>query len=109
MSKIEKGIKVDPRFAQFNKSFCVNNRSCPNSPAIKKSYRLVVVGSPHTGKTSIVNRFLNDRFEERYIPTIENFHRKLYEGRGETHQLKILQAIILFLHPEKFLMFQVCR
>ncbi|VDN60765.1 unnamed protein product [Dracunculus medinensis] len=68
---------------------------------------MVVVGSPHTGKTSIVNRFLNDRFEERYIPTIENFHRKLYEGRGETHQLKILQAIILFLHPEKFLMFQV--
>lgn len=67
-----------------------NGLSCPNSPVIKKIYRLVVVGSARTGKTSIVNRFLEKNFEDRYLPTIENFHRKLYKTRGEIYQLDIL-------------------
>ncbi|VDK42330.1 unnamed protein product [Anisakis simplex] len=66
--------------------------SCPSSPAIKKVYRLVVVGSPRTGKSAIVNRFLNNDFEERYIPTIENFYRKLYKIRGELFQLDIVDC-----------------
>uniref|UniRef100_A0A0M3HEY7 Ras-like protein family member 10B n=1 Tax=Ascaris lumbricoides TaxID=6252 RepID=A0A0M3HEY7_ASCLU len=66
--------------------------SCPNSPAVKKVFRLVVVGSARTGKSAIVNRFLNNEFEERYIPTIENFHRKLYKIRGELFQLDIVDC-----------------
>uniref|UniRef100_A0A7E4UPQ7 Small monomeric GTPase n=1 Tax=Panagrellus redivivus TaxID=6233 RepID=A0A7E4UPQ7_PANRE len=68
----------------------LDGSSCPNSPAIKKVYRLVVVGTAQTGKTAIVNRFLDKEFEERYLPTIENFHRKLYKIRGEVYQLDIL-------------------
>ncbi|KAH7716483.1 dexamethasone-induced Ras-related protein 1 [Aphelenchoides avenae] len=64
--------------------------SCPNSPAVKKVFRLVVVGSAQTGKSAIVNRFLGKEFDERYLPTIENFHRKLYKLRGDVYQLDIL-------------------
>ncbi|TMS37209.1 hypothetical protein L596_004186 [Steinernema carpocapsae] len=49
-------------------------------------------GSARTGKTAIVNRFLEKEFEDRYLPTIENFHRKLYKIRGELYQLDILDC-----------------
>lgn len=39
-----------------------------------------------------VYRFLNNKFEESYTPTIEDFHRKLYRIRGEVHQLDILDT-----------------
>ncbi|KAE9553155.1 hypothetical protein FO519_003634 [Halicephalobus sp. NKZ332] len=68
----------------------VDGSSCPNSPAVKKAYRLVVVGTARTGKTAIVNSFLEKEFEDRYLPTIENFHRKVYKIRGEIYQLDIL-------------------
>ncbi|KAI1732371.1 ras family domain-containing protein [Ditylenchus destructor] len=64
--------------------------SCPNSPAVKKTYRMVVVGSAKAGKSAVVGRFLEKDFEERYLPTIENFHRKLYKIRGEVYQLDVL-------------------
>lgn len=66
--------------------------SCPSSPQVKKACRLVVLGSTQTGKTSIVNRFLNDVFDDCYLPTIENFHRKLYRIHGEFYQLDILDT-----------------
>lgn len=37
-------------------------------------------------------RFLWNKFEESYTPTIEDFHRKLYRIRGEVHQLDILDT-----------------
>lgn len=54
--------------------------------------RLVVLGSSKVGKTSIVSRFLNNKFEETYTPTIEDFHRKIYKIRGETYRLDILDT-----------------
>ncbi|XP_051731931.1 GTP-binding protein Rhes [Ctenopharyngodon idella] len=54
--------------------------------------RIVVLGAPRVGKTSILRRFLRDGFEERYEPTCEDFHRKLYHIRGETYQIDILDA-----------------
>uniref|UniRef100_A0A0N5B3Q7 GTP-binding protein Rhes n=1 Tax=Strongyloides papillosus TaxID=174720 RepID=A0A0N5B3Q7_STREA len=66
--------------------------SCPNSPAVKKVFRLVVVGSARTGKSAIVSRFLNEDFEERYLPTIENFHRKIYKRGGDVYQLDIVDC-----------------
>lgn len=67
-------------------------RSCPSSPLVKKSFRLVVLGSTQTGKSSIVSRFLDDTFSERYMPTIENFHRKMYKIKGELYQLDLLDT-----------------
>ncbi|XP_062865659.1 GTP-binding protein Rhes [Trichomycterus rosablanca] len=54
--------------------------------------RVVVLGAPRVGKSAILHRFLNHGFEERYEPTREDFHRKLYHIRGESYQVDILDA-----------------
>jgi len=55
-------------------------------------YRLVVLGSARVGKSSLVARFLNNKFNDSYTPTIENFYRKVYRIRGEVYQLDILDT-----------------
>ena len=45
-----------------------------------------------SGKTAVVDRFLNEQFTDSYIPTVENFHRKMYKIRGELYQLDILDT-----------------
>ncbi|XP_042197038.1 dexamethasone-induced Ras-related protein 1 [Callorhinchus milii] len=62
-----------------------------NIPA-KNCYRMVILGSSKVGKTAIVSRFLNGKFEEQYTPTIEDFHRKFYSIRGDVYQLDILDT-----------------
>ncbi|XP_034940640.1 GTP-binding protein Rhes [Chelonus insularis] len=64
--------------------------SCKPPP--RNCYRLIVLGSARVGKTAIVSRFLSNKFEESYTPTIEDFHRKLYRIRGEVHQLDLLDT-----------------
>ncbi|XP_018618714.1 dexamethasone-induced Ras-related protein 1-like [Scleropages formosus] len=58
----------------------------------KNCYRMVILGSTKVGKTAIISRFLNERFEEQYTPTIEDFHRKFYSIRGDVYQLDILDT-----------------
>ncbi|CDQ73178.1 dexamethasone-induced Ras-related protein 1 [Oncorhynchus tshawytscha] len=59
----------------------------------KNCCRMVILGSTKVGKTAIVSRFLNGRFdEEQYTPTIEDFHRKLYSIKGDVYQLDILDT-----------------
>ncbi|XP_066518712.1 dexamethasone-induced Ras-related protein 1 [Hoplias malabaricus] len=58
----------------------------------KNCYRMVILGSTKVGKSAIVSRFLSGRFEEQYTPTIEDFHRKLYNIRGDVYQLDILDT-----------------
>ncbi len=59
---------------------------------IKNYYRLVVFGGPKVGKTSIVNWFLSQPVKDCYIPTIENFHKKIFKIRGEVFSLDILDT-----------------
>ncbi|CAJ1053143.1 GTP-binding protein Rhes [Xyrichtys novacula] len=54
--------------------------------------RIVVLGAPRVGKTSILRRYLRDGFVEDYNPTTEDFLRKLFRIRGETYQIDILDA-----------------
>ncbi|KAI4882743.1 hypothetical protein NFI96_026282 [Prochilodus magdalenae] len=61
-----------------------------SAPKPRNCRRVVVLGAPRVGKTSIVRRFLREDFEEHYEPTREDFHRKLYHIRGEAYQLDIL-------------------
>lgn len=61
-------------------------------PPPRNCYRLVMLGSARVGKTAIVARFLSNKFDESYTPTIEDFHRKLYRIRGEVHQLDLLDT-----------------
>jgi dexamethasone-induced Ras-related protein 1 len=55
-------------------------------------YRMVVLGSAKVGKTALVDRFLHNRFNDKYTPTIEDFHRKIYRIRGEAYRLDILDT-----------------
>ncbi|VDO20145.1 unnamed protein product [Haemonchus placei] len=71
----------------------------PAIPHNRQTFRLVVVGSARTGKSSLVGRFLDADFEDRYIPTIENFYRphhwrsrKLYKIKSEVYQLDIIDC-----------------
>ncbi len=54
--------------------------------------RIVVLGAPRVGKTSILRRYLLDGFVDEYSPTSEDFLRKLFRIRGETYQIDILDA-----------------
>lgn len=54
--------------------------------------RVVVLGAPRVGKTSILRRYLRDGFVDDYNPTSEDFLRKLFRIRGETYQIDILDA-----------------
>uniref|UniRef100_A0A667WL86 RASD family member 2a n=1 Tax=Myripristis murdjan TaxID=586833 RepID=A0A667WL86_9TELE len=58
----------------------------------KNCQRIVVLGAPKVGKTNILQRFLGRDFEERYEPTAEDFHRKLYHIGGEAYQVDLLDA-----------------
>ncbi|VDH99711.1 RAS, dexamethasone-induced Ras-related protein 1, partial [Mytilus galloprovincialis] len=55
-------------------------------------YRLVLLGSSKVGKTSLVNRFLKNKFEDVYTPTIEDFHRKIYRIKGQSYRLDVLDT-----------------
>lgn len=34
------------------------------------NFKIILIGSPAVGKTTLVNRFLTDKYEENYIPTL---------------------------------------
>lgn len=70
----------------------LSSGNCTLSVPAKNSYRMVVLGASRVGKSSIVSRFLNGRFEDQYTPTIEDFHRKVYNIRGDMYQLDILDT-----------------
>ena len=52
----------------------------------------MLLGSSKVGKTALVTRFLDNRFDDKYTPTIENFHRKIYNIRGESYRLDLLDT-----------------
>ena len=49
-------------------------------------------GAPKVGKTCIINWFLGKVYRDSYIPTIEDFHRKIYKIRNESYRLDILDT-----------------
>lgn len=63
-----------------------------DTAAPENCQRLVILGSSKVGKTSLVSRFLNNKFDDGYTPTIEDFHRKIYRIKGEAYRLDILDT-----------------
>ncbi|XP_076461059.1 GTP-binding protein Rhes-like isoform X2 [Babylonia areolata] len=63
-----------------------------NNAPPENCYRLVILGSAKVGKTSLVQRFLFNRYDDNYTPTIEDFHRKVYRIRGVPYRLDILDT-----------------
>ncbi|XP_068102475.1 dexamethasone-induced Ras-related protein 1-like [Hyperolius riggenbachi] len=54
--------------------------------------RLLVLGSLQVGKSSIVTRFLDNHFNERYTLTVEKSYRKYFIIRGTTYTLEIIET-----------------
>lgn len=77
------GLKMIKKMSPSESDFDIPAKNC---------YRMVILGSTKVGKTAIVSRFLNGRFDEQYTPTIEDFHRKLYSIKGDVYQLDILDT-----------------
>ena len=44
----------------------------------KIKYKIVLLGDQHAGKTSIIDRFINDRFESAYNVYINNIGYNRY-------------------------------
>ncbi|XP_028671169.1 GTP-binding protein Rhes-like [Erpetoichthys calabaricus] len=65
---------------------------CPLVVPSQNSYRMVVLGASRVGKTALVSRFLKGHYEDQYTPTLEDFHRKVYNIRGDMYQLDILDT-----------------
>lgn len=59
---------------------------------MKNSFRILILGAANTGKTSIVNWFLGRTFRESYVPTIEDFHTKMFKIRGDVYRIEILDT-----------------
>ncbi|KAK5866276.1 hypothetical protein PBY51_020482 [Eleginops maclovinus] len=73
-----------------NRQRQIGHEQAPTKPQNCK--RIVVLGAPRVGKTSIVRRYLREGFIEEYNPTSEDFLRKMFRIRGESYQIDVLDA-----------------
>ncbi|TPP61666.1 Dexamethasone-induced Ras protein 1 [Fasciola gigantica] len=61
--------------------------------------RVVFLGSARVGKSSIINRFLYNRFDTKYIPTVEDMHSKKYIVRDHLVCLSLVDTAGSFDFP----------
>ncbi|XP_071953008.1 ras-related protein Rap-2a-like [Antedon mediterranea] len=54
-----------------------------------QTVRVVVMGAAKVGKTSIISRFLNGNFEEKYKPTVEGFFCRDYKSVDNTRTVRL--------------------
>ncbi|KAF8917990.1 P-loop containing nucleoside triphosphate hydrolase protein [Mucidula mucida] len=57
-----------------------------------RTYKLVIIGAGGVGKSALTVKFVDNRFEERYDPTIEDSYRKNYVIDHETAVLEVLDT-----------------
>ena len=57
-----------------------------------KEYKVVVLGSGGVGKSALTVQFVQNKFLEKYDPTIEDFYRKSIEVDGIPTMLEILDT-----------------
>jgi small GTP-binding protein len=59
-----------------------------------KMFKVIVIGNSSVGKTSIVNRFVGDRFDPNYKATISaDFQTKILEIRGNEIRLQLWDLV----------------
>jgi Ras-related protein Rap-1A len=57
-----------------------------------RDYKIVVLGSGGVGKSALAVQFVEGRFVERYVPTIEDGYRKQVEVDGQQCMVEILDT-----------------
>jgi len=65
----------------------------------KQNYRVVVLGSAGTGKSSIISQFLHNRFSESHKETIEELHRHVMKFDNVSVEIDILDTSGSFQFP----------
>jgi len=62
----------------------------------EQRYRLVVLGAGRVGKSSIVSRFLHDKYVESYKPTVEDLHCRTLHADGSVIQVNCSGSVVLY-------------
>lgn len=57
-----------------------------------KNYKIVILGSGGVGKSSLTLQFVENKFDERYNPTIEDQYIKHIEIDGQQCEIEILDT-----------------
>lgn len=55
-------------------------------------YRLVVLGSGQVGKTSLIRKYLHNKFPDRYKETVEDIYSRDFRIKGHLLPLDILDT-----------------
>lgn len=58
----------------------------------KEKFRLVVLGAPKVGKSSIINKFLYEKYTDDYTQTVENLYAKTFNLLGKEITASILDT-----------------
>ena len=67
-----------------------NNQTNNASPNYQYIFKVILIGDSNTGKTSLINRFVNNTFDEKYLCTIGvDFFMKTIEVDEQTIKLQI--------------------
>ena len=67
-----------------------NNQTNNASPNYQYIFKVILIGDSNTGKTSLINRFVNKTFDEKYLCTIGvDFFMKTIEVDEQTIKLQI--------------------
>ena len=74
-------------------------RSSAFTKANKKHCKIVVLGSSACGKTSLIKRFVEMKFSEDHIETVEDLYHQSYKYRGRHYTLKITDMASPFQFP----------
>ncbi|WAQ96527.1 RHES-like protein, partial [Mya arenaria] len=60
--------------------------------SIKQNYRVVVMGTAGVGKSSIISKFMHDKFTESHKETIEELHRHRMQFESVSVDIDILDT-----------------
>ena len=72
-----------------------NNQTNNASPNYQYIFKVILIGDSNTGKTSLINRFVNKTFDEKYLCTIGvDFFMKTIEVDEQTIKLQIWDTVI---------------
>ncbi|XP_051983491.1 RASD family member 3 [Xyrauchen texanus] len=64
-----------------------------------RTVRIVFLGAAGVGKTSLITRFLQDRFDSKYTRTVEELHALEYDTEGARVRIEILDTSGSYAFP----------